>query len=67
MPSIIGSSSYNIKIFDRWGGMIYNEDNKMWDGKTNGKLVNNGTYSYNITVTDINNRIFTYSGLVNLL
>jgi gliding motility-associated-like protein len=67
MPSIIGSSSYNIKIFDRWGGMIYNEDNKMWDGKINGKLVNNGTYSFNITVTDINNRIFTYSGLVNLL
>ena len=43
MPSILGSSSYNIKIFDRWGGMIYNEDNKMWDGKINGNLVNNGT------------------------
>jgi gliding motility-associated-like protein len=67
MPSILGSSSYNIKIFDRWGGMIYNEDNKMWDGKINGNLVNNGTYTYNITVTDINNRIFIYSGLVSLL
>jgi gliding motility-associated-like protein len=67
MPSILGSSSYNIKIFDRWGGMIYNEDNKIWGGKINGNLVNNGTYPYSITVTDYNSRIFIYTGTVTVV
>ena len=67
MPSIIGSSSYNIKIFDRWGSVIYNEDNKMWNGKINENLVNNGTYPYSITVTDYNGRIFIYTGTVTIV
>ena len=25
-PSIIGGNNYNMKIYDRWGGIIYNED-----------------------------------------
>ena len=67
MPSIIGSSSYNIKIFDRWGSVIYNEDNKMWNGKINENLVNNGTYPYSVTVTNYNGRIFIYTGTVTIV
>ena len=34
-PSIIGENTYNMKVYDRWGEIIYNEDNGQWDGKVN--------------------------------
>ena len=65
--SIIGANSYNMKIFDRWGEMIYNEDDGKWDGKMNGNIVPVGIYSYSISVFDFNNRLFNYTGIVNLI
>ena len=59
--------TYNIKIYDRWGGIIYNGDNDQWDGTFNGKLMPRGTYSYNITIYDYKNKLFVYTGLVSLL
>ena len=66
-PSVIGQKTYNIKIYDRWGGIIYNEDNEQWDGTSNGKLMPRGTYSYTITIYDYKNKLFVYTGLVSLL
>ena len=66
-PSIIGGNSYNMKIYDRWGGMIYNKENNKWDGTINGKDIPNGIYSYSISVFDFNNRVFVYTGILNLL
>ena len=66
-PSIIGENSYNMKIYDRWGAIIYNEENNQWDGTVNGKAIPNGIYSYTISVIDFNKRIFVYTGIINLI
>jgi len=66
-PEITGEKNYNMKIYNRWGEMIYNDDNSKWDGKINGKLIPNGIYSYSISVFDYNQRLFIYTGIVTLL
>ncbi|MEC9208880.1 MAG: gliding motility-associated C-terminal domain-containing protein [Bacteroidota bacterium] len=66
-PSIIGSNSYNIKIFNRWGEIIYNEENGKWDGTIDDDVITDGIYSYSISVFDFNDRLFIYPGLVTLM
>jgi len=65
-PISTGFNSYNIKIFDRWGGIIFDEDNLAWDGNTNGKIIG-GLYSYSIKILDFKDKPFIYTGLVNLI
>lgn len=67
MPFVIGDNGYNIKIFDRWGNIIFNEDNKKWDGKINTKPLPNGIYNYSITIFDFVNKPFIYTGMLNLI
>ena len=50
---IIGQKEYLMTIFNRWGEIIFEEKNGAWDGKINNNIVQNGTYSYTILVTDI--------------
>ena len=66
-PSIIGGNSYNMKIYNRWGGIIYNEDDGTWNGKVNNNAVEIGFYSYSILVNDFKNKPFIYTGIVNLI
>ena len=42
--------SYNIKIFNQWGGLLYtsNDQQQGWNGRYNGRPVDNGTYTYMI-------------------
>ncbi|MDB9910384.1 gliding motility-associated C-terminal domain-containing protein, partial [Flavobacteriales bacterium] len=49
---IIGQKEYLMTIFNRWGEIIFEEKNGAWDGKINNNVVQNGTYSYTILVTD---------------
>ena len=66
-PSIIGGNDYNMKIYNRWGGIIYNEDNGKWDGKLNNNAVEHGLYSYSILVNDFKNKPFIYTGVLSLI
>ena len=66
-PSVIGANRYNMKIYDRWGGLIYNADNGKWDGMINEKFVVNGLYSYSISVFDFRGKPFVYTGLITLV
>ena len=56
-----------MKVYDRWGKIIYNEDNGQWDGKVNNNDIVDGVYTYSISVFDFNNRLFIYSGILNLI
>ena len=63
-----------MKIFDRWGGMIYaaygiplNMETLGWDGMYNGKVVNSGVYGYMFQISFLDNVIFTYSGDINVV
>jgi len=46
-----------MRIFDRWGNLIFEEDsnsgsNLAWDGRRNDRLVEQGVYIYNITISN---------------
>ena len=61
-PIISGAKSYTMKIYDRWGGIIYQGDNQAWDGKNTAK----GLYSYSIEIIDYKNKIDRQVGQVTL-
>ena len=66
-PLIIGGYIYTMKIYNRWGEIIYNEDNGQWDGKVNNNLVPNEIYSYSILINDFKDKPFIYTGIVTLI
>ena len=61
--------SFNMKIFDRWGDVLFQSDNieKHWDGTFNGSKVEQDKYLYVIDIIGEDNVPFTKSGIINLL
>jgi gliding motility-associated-like protein len=66
-PYLNGANKYTITIFDRWGEIIFQKENGVWDGTLNGTKVQDGVYSYSILVNDFKDKPFTYSGIISLL
>lgn len=68
------SAIKNIKVFDRWGGLIYEMKETLppsdpacgWDGKAKGKDVDTGTYLYSMNVQFIDGEEVLFAGEVNL-
>ncbi|TXI88050.1 MAG: T9SS type B sorting domain-containing protein [Crocinitomicaceae bacterium] len=62
-------TAYNLKIFNRWGEMIFesNDTNLGWDGTYNGVLVQDGTYTWDIWVNTYDAHIYRKQGVVNVL
>lgn len=62
---------FSIKIFDRWGKMVYasTDASKNWDGKLNGTLINAGVYaiisSYSFQA-DNGAKKYEYNGLLSV-
>ena len=54
--------SYNMKIFNQWGGIIFDQENTFWDGTLNNEYVENGTYTYTIIVYDFLNKPYSNTG-----
>ncbi len=44
--------SVQLKIFNRWGNLIYAADSNAWDGTVNGQKVPLGTYIYQAIIKD---------------
>ena len=61
-PVMTAMKSYSIRIYDRWGGIVFNEENKEWDGADYPK----GIYNYNIEAIDYKNKVFRYAGKITL-
>jgi gliding motility-associated-like protein len=63
---------YSFRIFDRWGNLVYEENNttlqnmKGWDGTSNGKIMNPGIYIYQAEVGFKDNTKAIYKGDVML-
>ncbi|MDP2174405.1 MAG: PKD domain-containing protein [Bacteroidota bacterium] len=56
-PEGIGTKHYEMRIFNRWGELIYvTQDSKGWDGTYQGKMVQDGVYSAVFKVKDFKNR-----------
>jgi len=64
---IIGQKEYTMIIYNKWGGIIFQEKNGIWDGKLNNYVAQNGVYSYSILVNDFKNKPFIYTGNVTLI
>lgn len=63
-PEGLGIITYELEIFDRWGGMVYQtEDSKAWTGAD----YPTGIYAYRVRIRDHKGRFHTYTGTVHLL
>ena len=62
-------TEYNMKIFDRWGEMIFesNDEEFYWDGSYKGKKVESGQYVYKFYILDWRGHDHEYVGGVMLL
>ena len=63
-------SSYNLTIYVRWGGVIFNTLNKDegWDGTASfGDLKPEGVYIYYLTFDDREGKQYQYRGIVTML
>ena len=61
-PVMTAMKSYQIRIYDRWGGLVFNKENKQWDGAD----YPTGIYNYNIEAIDYKNKVFRYAGKITL-
>jgi gliding motility-associated-like protein len=68
-PSISGLyKSFSMQVFNRWGEMVFNTNNsQMWHADYMGSLVQQGVYSYLITVFDKNGKPYYFKGSLNVL
>jgi len=68
-PTGIFIKKYTMKIYNRWGEKVYDNDQCMnaWDGVYMGKPAQEGVYAYKIVAVGMNNEIFHLAGDVTLL
>lgn len=67
-PMGMGIKWFSMKVFTRWGEMIYETaDSKGWDGTYKGQHVGEGVYAVLITVRDYKNERHYYRGTVTVL
>jgi gliding motility-associated-like protein len=61
-------SSYELRIFNRWGELMFHSEDMTqgWDGTFKGVLMPEGTYVFKTKITDTAGREFDYSGAVVL-
>jgi len=62
-------NTFTIKIFSKWGELIFFSNNVDlgWDGNINGELAPHGTYGYIVEATDLIGNTLTRSGTITLL
>ena len=67
----IGIKEYNLWIYDRWGNLIFyeNDINDPWDGNANEgvEVAQQDVYVWKVTIKDIFNKKHNYMGIVTLI
>ncbi|MFK7786388.1 MAG: gliding motility-associated C-terminal domain-containing protein, partial [Crocinitomicaceae bacterium] len=61
---------FNLKIFNRWGEIVWesNDPSVSWDGTYNGKIVQDGTYTWFMECADAqNDKRYTFNGHINVI
>lgn len=61
--------TFEIRIFDRWGRMVFQSTNPRfrWDGREKGKLRPNNTYTYYIKISAYGGGDYLYKGVITVL
>lgn len=64
----------HLQVFDRWGGLIYEENNFQandfdfgWDGRIGGRHANSGVYAWRSDIQFRNGVVKTFTGTVTLV
>ncbi len=66
-PVISFDASYNLTIYDRWGGVVYH-GNQGWDGRnSSGEFVKEGTYIYRLEINTSNAGKVVKNGSVSVV
>lgn len=68
--SLYDFDSYNLSIYDRWGGVIYQTNDRYegWNGEDfSGDLKPEGTYIYHLIFYDREGKEYNYRGFVTML
>ncbi len=65
----VAVSKYNIKVYNRWGQVIFESDDveKHWDGKVKGEQVPAGSYIYHVIITNMVGETTEKRGTVNVM
>lgn len=65
----VGIKTIDLKIFNRWGELIYQSNNQFdgWDGTYKGELQPPGVYVYNVFVTYLNDKREQKVGSITIL
>ncbi len=67
-PEGLGLASYTMRIYNRWGALVYETENsKPWDGTYMGEPVMAGVYSVLISIRDYKRKPHYYRGTVEVL
>ena len=66
-PVIIGSDSWNMSIYNRWGEMIYQSDGNFWDGTVENQKVQQDTYIWKLQVVANDKKRYQFVGKVTLI
>jgi gliding motility-associated-like protein len=63
-----------VRIYDRWGGLVYSADHQQindhtqgWDGFFNGQPMPGGVFMYQIEVQCAEGEVFPLTGTVTLI
>ena len=67
-----GVAQLEMKVFDKWGELLYNNDNMddlepKWDGTYKNRLLKNDVYAYKIKVKDVLGRWHEFIGRVTII
>jgi gliding motility-associated-like protein len=68
-PMVYGLENYRIRIFNRWGEIIFEttDANLGWNGMVKGQASPQGTYVYQVSGLDLNGEEKNWQGHLNLL
>ena len=68
-PSVYGIKEFEMRIYDRWGGLIFltDDENNLWNGTISGNKTQGGVYSYAIVATDMKDKPHKFVGYFNLV
>lgn len=69
LPSVLGITSYDLRIYNRWGEMIFRtqDSNEGWSGYSDGVQCQQGAYVYHLEVIPYGSEKKIFTGSVTLL
>ncbi|HEY5370620.1 MAG TPA: PKD domain-containing protein [Hanamia sp.] len=69
-PYLVGIKTlYYFTIYNRWGQKVFSTDqmNKGWDGKFNGRIIENSSYVWLLKALDVTGRVYNLKGTFVLI